>query len=126
AAPQSPPSDCADIGVRSLSPAIVQVCQGDEETKLAEAERGGERTRHLVLAADHFRRAADLGEGALKVRALEAAARIYDLQHLNDLPQLEVVLRDLIAVAPTESRFLYALAKVQKDRGLFDAAEDTL
>src|SRR6185436_11728645 len=119
--------DCADVGVRAISPAVVQVCQGDEESKAAEgAPQGPDRTRHLGLAVDHYRRAADLGEGALKVRALEAVARLYDPKHLNDLARLEFVLRDLIATAPAESRFLYDLATVQEDRGLFDAAEDTL
>ncbi len=62
----------------------------------------------------------------MKVRALEAFARLYDAQHLNDAEQVEFVLQDLVATAPTEPRFLYELAKVQEDRGSLDAAEDTL
>lgn len=126
AAPRQSPGDCV-TGVGLSLPALA-VCHGDEEARLAEAapEGSAERTRHLLLAADHYRRAADRGDAALKVRALEAFARLYDAQHLNDAEQVEFVLQDLAATAPTEPRFLYELAKVQEDRGSLDAAEDTL
>jgi TonB family protein len=78
-------------------------------------------------AAAHYRRAATRANNPTeKSRALALQATAYDAQHLNDLPQEEAALRELIATVPTELPPLFRLADVQELQAEIDAAEDTL
>lgn len=142
AAPQSPPApatvpqpsqrsatDCAEALGREPGAAAAQVCFGEQELRLAQAAPKGsaERERHLDTAAGYYRKAANLTSNAeTKARALDTLARVYDVQHLNEPGQMELVLRELIALKPNELEPLYRLAKLQEDQGLIDAAESTL
>jgi TonB family protein len=134
AVPQASPAgqtstDCSTALARGNSAAAVEVCLGEDQLKLADAApRGGtERARLLEAAAEHYRRAEALApNSAIRIRAFDALARVFDAQHLNDLAQLEPVLRELAALEPDDLERLYRLAKVQEDQDSFDAAEATL
>ena len=104
------------------------LCLADREAAQADAAaQGGDRTRHLHAAHDLYRKATSTANDAgVKVRALDAAARMLDSTHLNDPSALELTLRDLIALAPNNLQFLFRLSKVQEDQGEIDAAEETL
>ena len=103
------------------------ICLADREFAQAETLRGTERTRHLQAALELYRKAASAtNDSAMKIKALDAATRALDANHLNDPGALELTLRELISLAPNELDFLFRLSKVQEDQGEFEAAEDTL
>ena len=118
-------AECLPSG---LSVAAVQLCSGQEEAKRAEAaaEGSAERTRRLETAADHFRRASDVGTSEIRLKALTALAQIYDESYLNNPAQRETVLGELIVLVPTDPRFAFDLAALQESQGFIDVAEQTL
>jgi len=127
--PQQPSTDCAGALARGIGSAVVQVCLGAEQLKLADSapSNSADRRRHLETAVEHYRRAADLTpESEAKGRVLDTLARLYDPQHLNEPNQMELVLRELITILPNEGGPLYRLAKLQEDQGFIDVAEATL
>lgn len=88
-----------------------------QQSRTAELEADAQRLASAAL------RATDM---AVKVETLTALARIYDVENLNNLPLLELTLRDLIAIRPNDPALLYRLAQVQEDQGSLEAAEQTL
>jgi TonB family protein len=106
-----------------------EVCLGNAALARGEAAPKGtpERSDLFDAAASHYRRAAGAARNPdEKSRALDLLATAFDAQHLNDLPQEESALRDLIATMPTELTPLFRLADLQEHQGEIDAAEDTL
>ena len=77
-----------------------EVCLGNESLRRGETAPKGS-TQHSELfeaAVAHYRRAATRANNSTeKSRALGLLATAYDAQHLNDLPQEEAALRELIA-----------------------------
>ena len=111
----------------SPTPAMAQLCLADAAfTRAAGATAETERTREFEAAADRYRRASDLGTTDVQVRALSRLAEVFDAERLNDPGRREGVLRELIALAPDDSRFAFELAALQESQGLIDASEDTL
>lgn len=108
--------------------AAVQMCLGEQELAAAEATKASaDRERHLRAALDSYRKASIAAEDTpTRVRALDAMTRILDREHLNELADLELVVRELIATTPNDVGFMFRLAKVQEDQGQIDTAEDTL
>ena len=106
----------------------LQLCLGEEEAKRGEAlpQGSAERRRHLETAAEHYRRASDVGASDLKVKALTALAQTYDVRGLNEPGRREGVLRELIVAVPEDPRFAFDLAAVQESQGFPESAEDTL
>jgi TonB family protein len=88
-----------------------------QQSRTAELEAEAQRLATAAL------RETDM---ARKVETLTALARIYDVENLNNLPLLELTLRDLIAIRPNDASLLFRLALVQEDQGSIDAAEQTL
>ena len=119
------PAVCIPTG---LSGAEMQLCFGEEETKRGEAFPQGstERSRRFETAAEHYRRASDLGNSEVKLKALTALALTYDVQRLDDPARRETVLRELIVLVPDDPRFAFDLAALQESQGFTDSAEDTL
>jgi Gram-negative bacterial TonB protein C-terminal len=107
----------------------VHICLAEEHVRLAKnvLPDDAERLGLLERAAEHYRRAADLSADVdMKRRSLDAAAQLYDVPDLNNLPQREQLLSELVALSPDDVSLLYRLAKVQEDQGLWDIAEGTL
>src|SRR5687767_15158679 len=98
---QATSAACVPTGVDSAS---LQLCRGEEEAKLGDGAPAGtaERTRHFEAAVEQFRRAADVATLEVKITALKGLADVYDTPRLNDPGQREVVLRELIALVPTD------------------------
>jgi TonB family protein len=104
-------------------------CQGDQQLRLAERapKDSAQRLRGFEAAAELYRKAANLADQTEEqIRALDALASVYDDKHLNQLEHMEPILRELIALQPTELAPVFRLAKVQEDRGFIESAEDTL
>lgn len=126
APPQSVPlPNCASS---TTNTAAVQMCVGEQELSAAgTAKTPPERERHLRAALAAYRRAADAtSDTATKTRALDAVTGVLDRANLNLPTDLELTLRELVAIAPSDASFMFRLAKVQEDQGQTDAAEDTL
>ena len=105
------------------------MCLGEEALKSAEASPKGsrERIRQWEVAVDHDRRAVNLTSSTeTKSRGLNALALLYDAEHLNQIDQLESVLRELVSVQPNELEPMYRLSRVQENQGRIDTAEETL
>jgi TonB family protein len=104
------------------------MCLGEDAATRAEASPSGsaERRRYFETAADHYRRASDLGTSEVKLQALTALATTYDVEKLDDPARREVVLRELIVFVPNNPRFALALADLQESQGFADSAEETL
>jgi TonB family protein len=123
------PSACSEIASTGLSGAAAEICLAEQALKQGESEASpNQRQRLLQAAVQHYRRAATLGTTSeVKSRALEGLERVYDAKHLNQPAEAEQVLWELIALQPTDlTAAVFRLAKLQEDRGLLDAAEDTL
>jgi TonB family protein len=105
-----------------------EMCAADREFSQAErATDKADRDRHLHAALDLYRRArSTTTDPTVKVKALDASTRALDAKHLNDIPALELTLRELIGLAPNDLRFIFRLSKVQEDQGELEAAEDAL
>lgn len=126
---QPTPTDCSVALSQGIGTAAAQVCLGEAQERLAEAaaEESAGRERLLEAAVEHYRRAADLATNPdTKVQALEALARVYDAEHLDDLVRTELVLRELVGLQPNELEPLFRLAVVEEARGFLDNAETTL
>ena len=122
-------TDCNQTLSAGPSAAAAEMCLGEERLKLADASPKGsrERVQQLQVAVEHYRRAVNLASsGDTKARGLDALSRLHDPAHLNQLDQMESVLRELVAVQPHELTPLYRLSKVQEDQGRIDVAEETL
>ena len=122
-------SPCAQVSADALTDvAVGEICAGDDAARSTVAPfDSAARTRSWRVAAEHYRRASTLSSKlTTKVVALNALANIYDSAYLDDVTQLEGALRELIALKPEDMSPMYRLARLQEDRGLVDAAEDTL
>jgi len=111
------------------TPQCTEVCLGDEQVRLADAAQKGspERARGYQEAAQHYRKAVNLtARTEEKIQALDKMAALYDVKHLNMPHLVDPILRELIALQPTELEPIFRLAKLQEDRGFFDEAEQTL
>jgi TonB family protein len=87
----------------------------------------GEREPLLNLAAQHFRKAANLARDPLmRAQALQSLARVFDEAHLHDAGSLEQVLRELLSIDPHDLSVVGRLARSQEERGMIEAAEQTL
>jgi TonB family protein len=109
--------------------AASEICAGDDAVRLANAapRDSAEKTRQLEAAAEHYRKAASVAsKPTTKILALNQLVSSYDTQRLNDPKQMEVVLREVIALTPDDLAPVYRLARVQEDEGFIDAAEETL
>ena len=126
-APGARPPACG-TGIASDA-AAAELCLGEDDLRAADAlpKQAPQRPRQLETAAERFRRAAGLASNAqVRVQALEALAKIYDAQHLDQPRQLENALRELVAQQPDDLRPVFRLAKLLEDEELIEAAEDTL
>jgi TonB family protein len=85
---------------------VREACLGDEASKraLALPAQSDARRDELEAAALHYRQAADALSGEGKLRALESLAQTYGAQRLGRSAQEEIILRELIALAPNEPR----------------------
>ena len=122
-------SACAETLRDRTDVAGPDICLGEEQLRLGSAAPRGatDQLRYFEAAVDHFRRAAIVTSKAdTKVRALDALVQLYDAQHLKQPEQAEPVLRELIQLKPDDFAVVQKLSRVQEDRGLFDAAEQTL
>ena len=119
------PADCVPS---TPTPSIAQVCLAEAASKRAQSAPPGsaERLRELDTAADHYRRASDIGTSDIQLRALLGLAQVYDTAGLNEPGRREGVLRELIALVPEEPRFAFDLAALQESQGFIEASEDTL
>ena len=103
------------------------ICLADREVAQGEAAQGADRIRHLETARELYREAAlAANDPGTKIKALDAATRTLDVKHLNDPAALELILRELIGLAPNDLQFIFRLAAVQEEQGELQAAEDTL
>ncbi len=122
-------SDCARALSSGINTAATAVCLGEEQLRLgdAAARESRERRRRFDMAAQQYRRAANLRSATpTRALALNRLADLYDPQHLDQPYEMELVLRELVALLPTELEPLYRLAHLHEDQGLVDAAETTL
>jgi TonB family protein len=124
----SSPSPCAFATRLGLEASAGEFCAGEEAQRLASAAKAEpERLRQLGRAADHYRRAAAVSTRPdAQVLAFTLLADCYDAQHLNDPARMEAALREVIRLAPGDAAPVARLALLQEERGLIDAAEDTL
>lgn len=109
-----------------IGTAAMQLCLGEDEAKRGEEspQESVQRTRHFEAAAEHYRRASDVGTSEEQVKALTALAETYGVQGLNDPARQETVLRELIVLVPTDPRFSFDLAALQESQSFVDSAED--
>jgi protein TonB len=126
--PPPPPVTCAQLQARASNPAVTFVCLGEQ--MLREAEKtpkdDPERDRRFTAAADQYRRAANAAsDPEIQTHAFETLAKIYDPDRLNEPAQVEMALRELVRLAPTELAPLFRLARFQEAQGQIDAAEQT-
>ncbi len=131
AAPLTPASstDCARVLSLGVSAAAAEVCDGETQLNIAQKtpRSDPERDRRLSNAADLYRRAVGrISDDEVRGHLLGKLADLYDAQHLNDATQMEMTLRELVTVLPTETGPLYRLAALQEQRQEIEAAERTL
>ena len=127
--PRATQSACSQALATNRTGATVEICLGEEQTRLANAapKESTQRSRALESAVQHYRRAVNLASTVeSKARALDTLAQAYDGAHLNQLDRMEQVLREHIALQPQNLEPVFGLATIQEDRGLFEAAEETL
>lgn len=135
-APPTPPAAakpaltiCEQAITGALSTAATEICLGDEARKAAESlpPSAAGRAARLREAADHWRRGANAASDlALKARAVDALAAVFDEKHLNSPGEEEGAIRDLIAITPSDLAPMYRLSALEERLGLIDRAEDTL
>jgi TonB family protein len=127
-APAQPQSSiCLDSLAGSIAAAVVELCQGEEQLSRAQRAESDDRRTFLRAAAVRFRRAVLLPAAtSIQMQALEALARVYDAEHLDEKSELEAALQALVTLAPDNLRYLFRLAKVQEEQERFDATEQTL
>jgi protein TonB len=112
-----------------ISAAAALICAGEEQLKLGESEpvTSSGRVRRLRDAVTHYERAEALAPTTdVRIAALEALARLFDVPLLNEPASLETTLRALTTLEPENLGRLYRLAQVQESQGSFEAAEDIL
>jgi len=122
------PTACTQALASGASGAAAEICLGEEEVRRGDAAAKGraERSRRFDSAVEHYRKADNLAAGAeARARALDAIAGLYDAQHLNDPVRMEGALWELIGLKPNDLTPVFRLAKLQEDRGLLEAAEET-
>lgn len=127
-APKPVTSACSKALAGGMGPSVAELCLGEEqETKSHSAKEDPERERLQRAAAEHYLKAASLATTTeLKLDVLDALARVYGPEALDDYAQLEPVLREIIDLRPGELDPVLRLAKAQEDAKFFDAAEETL
>lgn len=121
--------DCSAALARGTNASAASICAGEQQVKLGESEpaTSPERVRHFREAVTHYERAEALAPTTdVRITALEALVRLFDVPLLNEAANLETTLRALTALEPEKLERLYQLAKVQEDQGSFEAAEETL
>jgi TonB family protein len=128
--PPSQPLPCAQaLGDAATDGAASDICAGDDALRLGNAAPKGssQQRRQWEAAAAHYRKAAtNASKPATKLLALNQLAACYDTQLLNDLKEMESVLREIIQLTPDDLAPVYRLARVLEDEGLLDAAEEML
>lgn len=124
--PRPPTSACSSALAGGTGPSTAELCLGEEQETKSRLAKGPDRESLLRVAAEHYRKAAGLATTNLKITALDALARVYGRESLNDFALLEPVLREVIDLRPGELDPVLRLAKAQEDEKLFDAAEETL
>lgn len=128
--PAAPPaSGCAQAMAAGMTAAATEICLAEEQQRVGEASAKGTvvRSRAFEAAAEHYRRAVSLASVVqTQESALNSLAQLYDTKYLNQLDQMEPVLRELIALQPNELAPVFRLAKLQEERGFIEAAEETL
>ena len=126
--PKPAASACTKALAGGMGPSVAELCLGEEqEVKSRSAKEGADRERLQRAAAEHYLKAAGLATATdLKVDVLDALARVYGPEALDDYAQLEPVLREIIDLRPGELDPVLRLAKAQEAAKLFDAAEETL
>jgi hypothetical protein len=120
---------CSDSLARGVASASAQLCLAEEEVRLGlkEPVNSAAWRRRLQAGAEHYRKAVSATSDAkVRVHALEALARLYEPKLLDDLEQLELVLRELLQLAPDELNYVQRIARLQEDRGQIELAESTL
>jgi TonB family protein len=121
-----PASACSVTTATGVSGAAAEICLAEQAFKQSETDER-QRERLIQSAGQHYRRAVVAATSTEdKIRSLEGLERVYDSKHLQDLDQVEQVLREIIALRSTELDPVFRLAKVQEERGFLDAAENTL
>jgi TonB family protein len=112
----------------SANAATAELCLAEQMVTRADSLSNGsaDRQRELENAAVRYRRASDLGTSDLRVRALTALSQLYDEPRLNDSGQREGVLRELVALVPTDPQYASELATLYERLDAPDLAEDTL
>jgi TonB family protein len=128
ALPAQTPDTPATACLGGLSPSALEMCLGEQDVTRGDAAAAGTavRRRHFEAAAAHYRRAAELTTEEPKVTALTRLADVYDARRLDEPAQRETVLRELVALTPSEPRFAFELAAHQEAQAAHDAAEQTL
>jgi len=120
-------SACSKALAGGTGPSTAELCLGEEQETKGRLAKGADRDSLLRAAAQHYLKAAALANSTeSKVGALEALARVYGRDALNDYARLEPVLREIIDLRPGELEPVLRLAKAQEDEKLVDAAEETL
>ena len=127
-AAQSTPATSPECLSPSPNAATAELCLGEQSVRRADAlaARSAEQVRELANAVVRYRRAADLVATDIRLRALTALAQLFDAPRLNEPGQRESVLRELIALMPTDPRYAFDLATHYETQGATDLAEDTL
>lgn len=112
-----------------LDSAITLACAGDALMRRAVEPDADDDQRDGSWedAANAYRRAANLATDPIVKRyALERLETVFDGQHLDRARDADPVLRELIALTPSDLDPLFRLARVEEREELFDAAESTL
>ncbi|MBZ5557035.1 MAG: TonB family protein [Acidobacteriia bacterium] len=118
------PAPCA-----FLETADQEACLGAQERAAGEAapKESRERPQHFERAVEHHRKVVTLtSDGEPKRKALAALFDLFDSKHLNDVPRAELVVRELMTLAPNDLQPLYRLSALQEENAQIDAAEGTL
>lgn len=125
--PKPPASACTKALAGGTGPSTAELCFGEEQETKSRLAKGADRDSLLRAAAEHYRKAAGFANATdLKADALDALARVYGREALDDYALLEPVLREMIDLRPGELDPVLRLARAQEDEKLFDAAEETL
>ncbi len=117
--------------VLKADPEFVQVYffLGNSYDNLYKPSRAGEpdNDAYLKKAIENYRLAAERDvDPKMKKLALEYLVAAYGPDKLNDPSQAEPIVKQIIAMEPSEPTNYFALAKIYEDSGLYEEAEATL
>jgi TonB family protein len=111
-------------------PGTPLLCEAEQLMRAAgaatETPTDAQRLSWIDAAEKYTRAAGQLREPELRIYALEAIVRLNDAQHLNDPMQVELALRELVGLSPTDPAPIFRLAKFEEEQLRLDAAENTL